>query len=77
MEVPDDPSRIVCLGPGCLRLIAFLEATNRVVGIERFEIAQKTGRPYRLAHPELLALPEGTYRKLHDMQQQLHAQFAV
>lgn len=57
VEVPDDPSRIVCLGPGCLRLLAFLEATNRVVGIERFEIAQKTGRPYRLAHPELLALP--------------------
>lgn len=57
VEVPDNPSRIVCLGPGCLRLIVFLEATNRVVGIERFEIAQKTGRPYRLAHPELLVLP--------------------
>lgn len=28
-------------------------------------------------HAELLALPDGLYRKLHDMQQQLHANFAV
>ncbi|MEA4857059.1 iron ABC transporter substrate-binding protein [Solidesulfovibrio sp.] len=57
VTVPATVSRIVCLGPGCLRLIAYLGATDKVVGIERFEIAQKTGRPYRLAHPELLALP--------------------
>ncbi len=57
LAVPDTVERIVCLGPGCLRLVAYLEATDRVVGIERFEIAQKIGRPYRLAHPELLSLP--------------------
>lgn len=28
-------------------------------------------------HAELLARPDGVYRKLHDMQQELHAQFAV
>ncbi len=57
VAVPATVRRIVCLGPGCLRLIVFLGATDRVVGIERFEIAHKTGRPYRLAHPELLTLP--------------------
>lgn len=57
VTVPATVSRIVCLGPGSLRLIAYLGATDKLVGIERFEIAQKTGRPYRLAHPELLNLP--------------------
>lgn len=55
--VPAGPKRIVCLGPGCLRLVAYLQATDRVVGIERFETARRTGRPYNLAHPELLTLP--------------------
>lgn len=57
VTVPAKPERIICLGPGCLRLIAYLGATDKVVGIERFEKDKTTGRPYRLAHPELLRLP--------------------
>jgi iron complex transport system substrate-binding protein len=57
MAVPAAPKRIICLGPGCLRLVAYLGATDLVAGIERFETARRTGRPYNLAHPELLTLP--------------------
>ncbi|UJX40251.1 iron ABC transporter substrate-binding protein [Desulfovibrio sp. JY] len=57
VTVPENPRRIICLGPGTLRLIAYLDATDRVVGIERFEKDRRTGRPYSLAHPELLKLP--------------------
>lgn len=57
VEVPERPSRIVCLGPGCLRLLVYLGAAEAVVGIEKFEKANALGRPYRLAHPELLGLP--------------------
>jgi iron complex transport system substrate-binding protein len=51
------PRRIVCLGPGALRLIVYLQATGRVVGVEDLEKQHPGGRPYRHAHPELVALP--------------------
>ncbi len=57
VDVPADPQRIVCIGPGALRLIVYLEAQNRVVGVEEMEKANPGGRPYWLAHPELAKLP--------------------
>lgn len=54
---PLDPQRIICLSSGTLRLICFLKATERVVGIEDFEKTRQTGRPYILANPELTKLP--------------------
>ena len=51
------PERIVCLGPGALRLIVYLEATDTVVGVEDLEKRHPSGRPYRIAHPELVNLP--------------------
>lgn len=56
--VPENVERIVCKGPGTLRLITYLQATNKVVGIEGgFEKQSVSGRPYRIAHEELTALP--------------------
>ena len=57
VNVPADPARIVCIGPGALRLIVYLEAQNRVVGVEEMEKTNPGGRPYWLAHPELAQLP--------------------
>ena len=57
VTVPADPKRIVCIGPGALRLIVYLEAQNRIVGVEEMEKANPGGRPYWLAHPELAQLP--------------------
>lgn len=55
--VDDDVERIICLGPGCLRLICYLNAQGKVVGVESMEKRFPTGRPYRLAHPDLTKLP--------------------
>lgn len=56
--VPDNIERIVCKGPGTLRLITYLQATDKVVGIEGgFEKQSVSGRPYRIAHEELTFLP--------------------
>ncbi|CAB3288181.1 exported protein of unknown function [Methanocaldococcus lauensis] len=56
--VPKDVNRIVCIGPGCLRLIVYLNATDKVVGVEDAEKKWSIyGRPYRIAHPELAKLP--------------------
>jgi iron complex transport system substrate-binding protein len=57
VEVPSDPQRIICLSPGTLRLIVYLGATGKVVGVEDFEKTRPTARPYILAHPELAQLP--------------------
>jgi iron complex transport system substrate-binding protein len=51
------PERVVCLGPGALRLIVYLQATGKVVGIEDMEKQQPGARPYRYAFPELALLP--------------------
>ncbi|MFW6005870.1 MAG: iron ABC transporter substrate-binding protein [Candidatus Bipolaricaulota bacterium] len=56
VSVPEDVERIVGLEAGALRLIAYLRATEMVVGVENFEKRDKK-RPYRLAHPELTDLP--------------------
>lgn len=57
VTVPFDPERIVCIGPGALRLVVYLKAQNKVVGVEDMEKIHPRGRPYWLAHPELRDLP--------------------
>lgn len=57
VTIPAEPRRVVCLAPGSLRLIAYLQATDRVVGVEDIEKKNPHGRPYWLAHPELAKLP--------------------
>jgi iron complex transport system substrate-binding protein len=55
--VPLNPQRIVCLSPGTLRLIVYLGAAGRIVGVEDFEKTRPAARPYILANPELTKLP--------------------
>ncbi len=58
VTVPEKVERVVCVGPGALRLIVYLQATDKVVGVEDAEKEWSPyGRPYRIAHPELAKLP--------------------
>jgi iron complex transport system substrate-binding protein len=57
VSVPFDPERIICISPGALRLIVYLQAESKVVGVEEMEKMNRRGRPYWLAHPELWDLP--------------------
>ncbi len=57
VKVPVNVTRVVAVGPGALRIMVYLNATDKVVGIEEFEKRFPYGRPYILAHPELLKLP--------------------
>ncbi|MGQ9777655.1 MAG: iron ABC transporter substrate-binding protein [Thermodesulfobacteriota bacterium] len=58
VQVPQKIGRIIAIGPGALRLIVFLEASDIVVGVERAEREwSPIGRPYRMAHPEFAKLP--------------------
>jgi iron complex transport system substrate-binding protein len=56
VEAPKNPERIICLGPGSLRLICYLGMGKKVVGVERFEKSPPVGRTYLWANPELAKL---------------------
>ena len=57
VTAPHDPQRVICIGPGTLRLIVYLQAQDKVVGVEELEKRFPRGRPYWMAHPELHDLP--------------------
>jgi iron complex transport system substrate-binding protein len=58
VTAPFDPDRIACIGPGALRLIVYLEAQDKVAGVEDMEKMNPGGRPYWLAaRRELQNLP--------------------
>jgi len=57
VDVPTDVGKVVAVGPGALRLVVYLNASDMVVGVEDFERRYSFGRPYIIAHPELKELP--------------------
>ncbi len=57
VTVPKSPDRIICVSPGTLRLICYLGAQDKVVGVEKFEKSRPVGRPYWIANPQLAKLP--------------------
>ena len=56
LSISDKIEKIIAVGPGSLRLVVYLEAEDKVVGIEEFE-KRNQKRPYIIAKPELLELP--------------------
>ncbi len=57
VQVPRKPDRIVCVAPGTLRLICYLDVQDKLVGVEQFEKTRPVGRPYWIANPDLAKLP--------------------
>lgn len=61
VTLPAQVDRVICSGSGCLRLLVYLQAQNRIVGVDS---AEKGGmpfaidaRPYAVAHPQLKEYP--------------------
>ncbi|QGP93876.1 hypothetical protein MGLY_32990 [Neomoorella glycerini] len=57
VEVPVPAHKIVAIGPGALRLVCYVNGTDKVAGIENVEKQKPAGKPYMLAHPELTSKP--------------------
>lgn len=59
VAVPDKISRIICSGPGALRLITYFNAQDLVVAVDDMETAGKQfdARPYAIANPQYKNLP--------------------
>ncbi|MBC8316353.1 MAG: iron ABC transporter substrate-binding protein [Desulfobulbaceae bacterium] len=50
---------VICSGPGCLRLLVYLQAEDMVAGVDDIEVRRKKydARPYALANPQLKEKP--------------------
>src|SRR6056297_1087382 len=62
VEITSEVSRIVTTGAGALRLVIYMNGTDKVVGVENIERDEEVDpeldmRPYNLAHPEIRELP--------------------
>ncbi|MYL81850.1 ABC transporter substrate-binding protein [Desulfovibrio aerotolerans] len=58
-SLADQISNVICSGPGCLRLLVYLQAQDAVVGVDDIEGKRRQfdARPYALAQPQLQVLP--------------------
>ncbi len=59
VEVPRHPQRVICSGSGCLRLLTYLQAQDRIVAVDSIE-QRKTrfdSRPYTMANPQFKKYP--------------------
>lgn len=57
--VPLHPERVLCSGSGCLRLLVYLGAQDRVVAVDSIEHRTRVAdaRPYAVANPQFRDLP--------------------
>ncbi len=55
VAVEKTPARVIAVGPGAARLVAYLGAVDLLVATENIEIKLPEGRPYTLAYRERLA----------------------
>lgn len=53
VELPDAVEDVVAVGPGMLGMVAYLDATDMVVGVEQTEHSWGKNIPYNMANPEL------------------------
>jgi iron complex transport system substrate-binding protein len=53
-EIPAEVGRVICSGPGCLRLLVYLQAQDRAVAVDDMETKRSNfdARPYALANPQ-------------------------
>ncbi len=58
VKIPNQPERLLALGPGMVRKLAYFDAVDRLVGVEEIEReSDKYRQPYQLANPELRRKP--------------------
>jgi iron complex transport system substrate-binding protein len=63
--IPVKPERVICSGPGALRLCVYLGCQNKVIAVDDMESRRSLydARPYALANPHFKKLPLfGEYR---------------
>ena len=59
VKLPNRVEHVLCSGPGCLRLLTYLQAQNLVIAVDDMEKHRPMfdARPYALANPQFKNLP--------------------
>ncbi len=59
LELADSIEHVICSGSGCLRLLTYLQAQDRIVGVDSIETRHRKldARPYALANPQFKKMP--------------------
>ncbi|MFP4033234.1 MAG: hypothetical protein ACLFTV_16880 [Desulfococcaceae bacterium] len=59
VTVPKAADRAICSGAGCLRLLTYLQAHDRIVGVDSIELRGSPidARPYAIANPQFKTYP--------------------
>lgn len=59
VRVPEHVERVICSGPGCLRLLTYLRSEQMAVAVDSAELPRNTfdARPYAIANPQFRKLP--------------------
>lgn len=50
VSIPDTVQSVICVKPGCLRILSYLKAGNMAAGVEEYE--KRNTAPYNLANPQ-------------------------
>ncbi len=59
VQVPEKVQRVICSGSGCLRLLTYLEAQDKIVAVDDIEKRRPRldARPYAMANPQFKTYP--------------------
>lgn len=59
LTIPARVDRVICSGSGCLRLLTYLQAHDRIVAVDSIELRGSPidGRPYAIANPQFKTYP--------------------
>lgn len=58
-EAPFPLQQVICSGPGCLRLLVYLQSQDKIVGVDDIETRRRQfdARPYALANKQFKKMP--------------------
>lgn len=59
VAIPATVDKVICSGPGCLRLLTYLQAQDMAVAVDDIEARRRSfdARPYAMANPQFKTLP--------------------
>src|SRR5690554_3190812 len=59
VSIPVEVRHVICSGPGCLRLLTYLQAQHMIVGVDSIEVrgVDADARPYAMANPQFATYP--------------------
>lgn len=56
VTIEEEVEKVVCIGPGALRLYTYINGSEKLAGVEEIEMRPDPKKPYLIAYPEIMEL---------------------